>query len=48
MPREFTRRDIPDSDVDQVVKDFEDDGCTVERTKQPDERWTIKATCPDE
>lgn len=48
MPREFIRRDIPASDVDQVARDFEDDGCTVERTRQPDGRWTVKATCPDD
>ena len=47
MPREFIRRDVPESDVDQVVKDFEDDGCKVEKTKQTDGNWTVTATCPD-
>lgn len=38
--------DIPDSDLDQVVSDFESEGCTVTKEKQPDENWTVKAICP--
>ncbi len=48
MPREFVRRDIPDSAVDQVVEDFESEGCTVTKTRQTDGKWTVKAVCPDE
>ena len=48
MTKEFIRRDIPESDVNQVVEDFESEGCTVEKTPQPDGKWTVTATCPDD
>lgn len=42
--REMT--DVPASDVDEVQGDFESEGCTVVRTKQPDGNFTLTATCP--
>ncbi len=42
-----TLRDIPGSEVDEVVSDFESEGCTVEKEQQPDGNWTVRATCPE-
>jgi len=41
-------KDIPESDVNQVISDFESEGCTVEKEKQPNGKFTVRATCPDE
>jgi hypothetical protein len=41
-------KDVPESDVDQVISDFESEGCTVEKEKQPNGKYTVRATCPDE
>jgi hypothetical protein len=43
-----TLSDIPDDEVDQVVGDFESEGCTVQKKRQEDGNWTVVATCPDE
>jgi hypothetical protein len=41
--------DILEEDVDQVVEDFESEGCSpVNKKKQKNGKWTVKATCPDE
>ena len=40
--------DIPESDVDQVIRDFESERCTVEKEQQPNGKFTVRATCPDE
>ncbi len=40
-------KDIPESDVREVVRSFEREGCTVEKEKQPDGKWTVRATCPE-
>lgn len=48
MATQFTLTDIPPSDVGEVVADFEGEGCSVEKTKQPDGRFTVRATCPIE
>ena len=40
-------KDIPDSEVDEVVRDLESEGCTVEKEKQPNGNWTVRATCPE-
>ncbi len=42
-----TLKDIPESEVDEIVKDFESEGCTVEKEKQPNGKWTVRATCPE-
>ena len=41
-------KDIPESDVDQVVSDFESQGCTVKKEQQSNGKYTVRATCPDE
>ncbi len=48
MATEKVLTDIPASDVDEVVSDFESEGCTVKKEKQPDGKYTVRATCPDE
>jgi hypothetical protein len=40
--------DIPDDQVDDVIKDFESEACTAEKQKQPDGNWTVVATCPEQ
>jgi len=41
--------DIPENEVQQVMDDFESEGCTdVTKEKQPNGLWTVKAICPDE
>ena len=40
-------RDIPDSEVAEVVSDLESEGCTVTKVKQSDGKWTVKAVCPE-
>jgi len=39
--------DIPESDVDQILSDFESEGCTVEKKEQLNGKFTVRATCPD-
>ena len=36
--------DIPESDTDEVVSDFESEGAKVSKTKQADGNWTVTAT----
>lgn len=43
---ERTLNDIPGSDVDEVIRDFESEGCTATKTQQPDGNWTVVASCP--
>lgn len=38
--------DIPDSEVDQIVKDFESEGCVVKKVRQGNGKWTVIADCP--
>jgi hypothetical protein len=42
-PRSETLSDIPDSEVNQVVGDYESEGATVTKTKQSDGTWTVIA-----
>lgn len=46
MPNVETLTDVSDSDVDQIVSDFEKAGATVTKTKQANGLWTVKATFP--
>lgn len=46
MPRQEILTDVPDSDLARVVKDFESEGATVTKEKQPDGNWTVTATFP--
>jgi hypothetical protein len=39
-----TIRDVPETAVDGVMRDFKDSGATkVIKTQQPDKKWTIEA-----
>ncbi len=42
-----TLKDVPADQVQGVVDMFEALGWAVEKTKQPDGKWTIVATKPD-
>ena len=42
-----TLRNVPNSDVDEVVGDFESEGATVEKTENSDGTWNVTATFPD-
>nr|VFJ43020.1 MAG: hypothetical protein BECKDK2373B_GA0170837_10047 [Candidatus Kentron sp. DK]VFJ55559.1 MAG: hypothetical protein BECKDK2373C_GA0170839_104915 [Candidatus Kentron sp. DK] len=52
MPRIEELNDVPEDQVDEVVSDFESEArseeekVTVERIKQSDGRWTVRATFP--
>jgi hypothetical protein len=39
-----TLTDVPDTDVDELVADFESEGFSVTKTKQADGNWTVVAT----
>jgi hypothetical protein len=47
MPHTETVTDVPDDKVDQVVEDYESEGATVQKTRQPNRLWTVVATFPD-
>jgi hypothetical protein len=38
--------DVPEADVNQVVADFEAQGATVTKTRQPDGKFTVTANFP--
>jgi hypothetical protein len=38
---------IPNSDVEEVISDFESEGAQVEKIQQDDGKWTVRATFPD-
>lgn len=42
-----TLTDIPEDRVDDKAAMFEAEGATVEKIKQEDGNWTIKATFPN-
>lgn len=39
--------EVPEGELDQIVADFESEGCTVSTEKQSDGKWTVTADCPD-
>lgn len=39
--------DVPDSDVGELISDFESEGCTAEKISQGNGLWTVVATCPN-
>ncbi len=39
--------DIPENEVDEVVKDFESKGASVEKIKQDNGQYTVKASFPN-
>jgi hypothetical protein len=47
MAIERVLTDIPTSEVDEVVSDFESEGCTVTKEKQNNGLWTVRASCPE-
>ena len=47
MARQEVLTNVPDSDVDQVVADFESEGATVEREKE-NGTWKVTATFPND
>ncbi|NTV66966.1 MAG: hypothetical protein HGB06_04655 [Chlorobaculum sp.] len=38
---------VPESEVAEVVSDFESEGAKVEKIKQRDGNWTVRATFAD-
>jgi len=48
MPTEKVLTDIPQEDVDQVVEDFESEGCKATSERQANGLFTVRATCPDD
>jgi hypothetical protein len=38
--------DIPPSEVDGIVADYKSEGATVEKIKQADGNWIVRATFP--
>jgi len=38
---------IPNSDIEEVISDFESEGAQVEKIPQDDGKWTVRATFPD-
>ncbi len=48
MAVERVLTDVPDSQVDEVVSDFESEGCTATKESQSNGMWTVRATCPEE
>lgn len=46
MARVEVLTDVPDSDVDRIMGEFEEEGAQVTKTRQGD-NWTITATFPD-
>lgn len=48
MPVVERLRNVPEADLPEVVEDFESEGATVSTELQPDGRWTVSATFPDD
>lgn len=42
-----TKRDVPDDQVDMIVRGYEMEGATVTKEKQGNGHWTVIATFPD-
>jgi hypothetical protein len=47
MSRIEEQKNVPDSEVKQVVSDYESEGATVEQIFQSDGNWTVRAIFPD-
>jgi hypothetical protein len=47
MPHTETLTNVPSSEKEEVVSDFESEGATVQSQREPDGTWTITATFPD-
>ncbi len=46
MPKERVLTGVPESDVEEVIADFESDGAEVVKERQTDGTYTIKARFP--
>ncbi len=46
MPHTDVIRDVPDSEVAQVMQDFRDDGAMPTKQKQANGLWTVTAVYP--
>lgn len=44
MSRVEILKDIPDSEVEEVVSDFKSEGASVEKEKQDNGSWKVTAT----
>jgi hypothetical protein len=44
MSRVEELNNIPPADVDEIIEDYESEGADVEKIKQPDGNWTVRAT----
>ena len=44
MEKQILLRDVPDDDVNKVVADFESEAMIVTKERQPDGKWTIRAS----
>ena len=40
-------QDVPDDEVERKVAEYESLGYKVEKIRQSDGKWTIRATAPD-
>lgn len=40
-------KDIPESKVDQVLRDFKSEGCAVSKEQQQNGKYTVRVLCPD-
>lgn len=46
--KEYTLKDIPESDVEKVKDDFRSDGCVDVHAEQQDNGlWSVTASCPE-
>ena len=43
MAKQENLNNIPDSEVNEVVSDFESEGATVTKTQNPDGTWNVIA-----
>lgn len=43
MPRTEELINIPEDELDELVADFESEGAEVEKIKQADGNWTVRA-----
>ena len=48
MAPTYTMKDIPtEREADEVVGDYEADGCTATKEEQGDGKWKVVAECPE-
>lgn len=48
MAPTYTMEDIPtEGEADEVVSDYQSDGCSATKEQQPDGKWRVVAECPE-